>query len=59
MNSSVSPKNKIWSLRVFHHISNAVYHDTLRNISEETRKCWSVKYLHSWQHPPSELTRKV
>jgi len=26
MDSSVSPKDEIWFLRVFHHISNAVYH---------------------------------
>jgi len=26
MDSSVSPKDEIWSLRVCHHISNAVYH---------------------------------
>ena len=25
MNTSVSPKNQIWFLRVYHHISNAVY----------------------------------
>jgi len=25
MDSSVSPKDEIWFLRMFHHISNAVY----------------------------------
>jgi hypothetical protein len=29
MDSSVSPKDKIWFLRVCHHISNAVYHSSL------------------------------
>ena len=29
MDSSVSPKDEIWSLRVCHHISNAVYDVTI------------------------------
>jgi hypothetical protein len=30
MDSSVSAKNEIWFVRVFHHVSNAVYSATVR-----------------------------
>jgi hypothetical protein len=29
MDSSVSPKDEIWFLRVCHHISNALYHQKI------------------------------
>jgi len=34
MDSSVSPKDEIWFLRVCHHISNAVYHKSSSHISQ-------------------------
>jgi len=37
MDSSVSPKDEIWFVRMCHHISDAVYHYTLRNNPEERR----------------------
>ena len=37
MDSSVSPKDEIWFLRVCHHISNAVYRPTLCHTSEQRR----------------------
>jgi len=33
MDSSVSPKDEIWFLRVCHHISNAVYHKIIQRDS--------------------------
>jgi len=39
MDSSVSPKNEIWFLRVCHHISNAVYKWNLASSFVE-RLCW-------------------
>ena len=38
MDSSISPKDKIWFLRVCHHISNAVYH------------CCAVSWCHIHWH---------
>ena len=37
MDSSVSPKDEIWFLRVCHHISTDPYQSTLRNVTEERR----------------------
>ena len=37
MDSSVSPKDEIWFLRVCHHISNAVYQNIFRDSSLEER----------------------
>jgi len=34
MDLSVSPKDEIWFLRVCHHISNAIYQDNRREISD-------------------------
>ena len=47
MDSSVSPKDEIWFLRVCHHISTGLYHSTLRNIAEDRsshlHRGWSLK----------------
>jgi len=41
MDSSFSPKDKIWVLRVCHHISNAVYDKNfLKTISIQSKACY-------------------
>jgi hypothetical protein len=39
MDSSVSPKDEIWFLRVCHHISNAVYHFSVVMLRGEVSAC--------------------
>jgi hypothetical protein len=42
MDSSVSPKDEIWFLRVCHHISNAVYSSTLSLTTALDGARWST-----------------
>jgi hypothetical protein len=50
MDSSVSPKDEIWFLRVCHHISNAVYEtDHLPAVNAEIGECGEL-HLHTHVH---------
>jgi len=59
MDSSVSPKNEIWFLRVCHHISTGLYHWIFRNVNlymsryfiYETSLVTSCLVAHHVTHP--------
>ena len=50
MDSSVSPKDEIWFLRVCHHISNAVYYPAFCLVRlRKTTKKDTLRYMVIWR----------